>query len=259
MHMKPRHKIRRWMRFEILEAAKTGRGSEVNTLAALSNLSFEKEHYEDTIFDLGETVKVSQQGYEVHFPRPLQRENHRGILRGYLTGLSGKYQREGEFEVEPGDIVVDCGAYVGGFARSVVEIAERVVLIEPAPANHACCLRNLAGFDNAAVLNCGLYNKTETMSLNLSGSDVDHSFISPDQKITGKTVEVPVWRLEDLAREQNLPRIDFWKLEAEGVEIEALEGMGDLRPRKISIDTSPERMGESPGGGVDPHAQRHGL
>ncbi|MGB0412630.1 MAG: FkbM family methyltransferase [Pikeienuella sp.] len=246
MHMKPRHRIRRWMRLEILETVKQGRGLEVNTLAALSNLSFDKEHYEDTIFDLGETVKVTQCGHEIHFPRPLHRENHRGILRGYLTGLSAKYQRDGEFEVEPGDIVVDCGAYVGGFARSVVEIAERVVLIEPAPANYRCCQLNLAQFDNATVLNCGLFNETGVMPLNLSGSDVDHSFITPDQKGTGKTFEVPILRLDDLAKQQNLPRIDFWKLEAEGVEIEAIQGMGDMLPRKISIDTSPERMGMSP-------------
>jgi len=41
--------------------------------------------------------------------------------------------------------------------------------------------------------------------------------------------------------------LDFVKLEAEGVEIEVFEGLGELKPRKFAIDVSPERNGESPG------------
>jgi hypothetical protein len=39
---------------------------------------------------------------------------------------------------------------------------------------------------------------------------------------------------------------DSVKIEAEGVELEVFGGLDDLRPRKLSIDVSPERNGESP-------------
>jgi hypothetical protein len=36
------------------------------------------------------------------------------------------------------------------------------------------------------------------------------------------------------------------KIEAEGVELEVFDGLESIRPRKLAIDVSPERDGESP-------------
>jgi hypothetical protein len=40
--------------------------------------------------------------------------------------------------------------------------------------------------------------------------------------------------------------IDFLKVEAEGSEIEVLQGIGNVDVRKIAVDCSPERNQESP-------------
>jgi FkbM family methyltransferase len=236
------------MRKRIREAAEAG--DEAAVLAALAALSRREAVFADTEFEAGagagQQVVARQNGRAIAFPAPLQRENHRTILMGYAESLGGKYQDDGWCEVEPGDVVVDCGAYVGGFALSVAGIASRLVLIEPAPANHACCVANLAPHAGATVIQAGLFDRSGTLPLRLSRSGVDHSLLEPDRGDTGTTVEVEILRLDDLAGRLKLDRIDFFKLEAEGAEIEAIDGMGALRPRKIAIDAGPERYGESP-------------
>ena len=248
MHLTPPPPLKPWMRKRIREAAEAG--DEAAVLAALAALSRREAVFADTDFEAGagagQQVVARQHGRAIAFPAPLQRENHRTILMGYAESLGGKYQDEGWCEVEPGDVVVDCGAYVGGFALSVAGIASRLVLIEPAPANHACCVANLAPHAGATVIQAGLFDRSGTLPLRLSRSGVDHSLLEPDRGDTGITVEVEILRLDDLAQRLKLDRIDFFKLEAEGAEIEAIDGMGDLRPRKIAIDAGPERYGESP-------------
>lgn len=246
MHLTPPDPMTPWMRKAVRDAAARGGRSEAKVLEELAHLSTTHRAWVPTTFELTDQVIVRQNDAEIHFPRPMQRENHRTILRGYLESLCGKYQMEGFCEVAEGDVVVDCGAYVGGFARSVAPIAGSFVLIEPAPDNHACCVNNFKQFPNTTVLQAGLFDKTQTFRLQLSASDVDHSFLTPDRGITGESIEVSAKRLDDLARELGIDHIDFFKLEAEGAEIEAIAGMGDLRPAKIAIDAGPERYGESP-------------
>lgn len=244
MYMTPPEPLKPWMRKRIRETRQAG--SELEVLGALSRLSKEHKAFIDTDFDVGEDVIAKQLGRAIHFPRPLHAENHRSIVRGYYEGLHGKYQMDDFCVVEPGDTVIDCGGYVGGFARSVVEIAARTAVIEPAPNNYDCCVANLAEFDNAEIHQMGLFNTTGTLPLQMSSRCVDHSLLAPDRGATGESVEVPIMRLDDLVKKIKFPKIDFFKLEAEGAEIEAIEGMGDLRPRKIAIDAGPERYGESP-------------
>ena len=246
MYLTPPGPMTPWMRLAVRAAAKEGAGSETGVLRALSNLSGTHRAWVPTDFEVQEHIVAKQRGKEIHFPRPLHRENHRTILRGYLESLHGKYQKDGFCTVGKGDIVVDCGAYVGGFARSVAPIAGRIVVIEPAPVNYSCCVQNLKDFAFATAIQMGLFNKSGTFELRMSRSDVDHSLLAPDHGATGEVIEVPIRRLDDLVEEIGLDRIDFFKLEAEGAEIEAIEGMGDIRPKKIAIDVSPERYGESP-------------
>ena len=50
----------------------------------------------------------------------------------------------GEVAIRPGDTVVDCGAHVGLFTKlALKQGADRVVAIEPDPANVACLESNL--------------------------------------------------------------------------------------------------------------------
>jgi len=208
-----------------------------NTLGSLTPTEFLPQ---------GELIVARQKGRDIAFPNPIPLINHSHIVFDYVEWLNHKYSLPGFVEVEAGDVVVDCGAYVGGFSMSVAGIAKEVHGFEPAPLNFACLQRNLSAFASARVNNMGLFSKTQTMVLNVSASAVEHSLLRPDDGPPLSQREIPVMTLEDYCRERGLPGLDFVKIEAEGVELEIYDGLGAIKPRKLAIDVSPERDGQSP-------------
>ncbi len=201
----------------------------------------------DTDFEFqDQLLLVSQKGTQLAFPRPLPTVNFQHICFGYEDWLRRKYSMPGFVEVLDGDVVIDCGGYVGGFALSASRLASKVYVFEPAPLNAVCARRNLAVYDNTTIVEAGLYRESGDMTLNLSSSGVEHSLLSPDKGKTGLTQSIPVWSLKDFCKLNEAPAPDFVKIEAEGVELEVWEGLADLRPSRIAIDVSPERDGKSP-------------
>lgn len=197
-------------------------------------------------FEIDRQVIVRQRGREIAFPNPIPLIKFSHIAFGYEEWLEHKYALPGFVSVEPGDVVVDCGAYVGGFSLSAVKVAAEVHAFEPDPDNFACLLRNFAGVGNIRLNRAGLYDATKTVTLHLSASSVEHSLLLPDDGTVVETAEIQVFSLGEYCREHGIGRLDFLKLEAEGVELEAFEGLGEMLPRKLAIDVSPERDGESP-------------
>lgn len=195
---------------------------------------------------LDDIVEVTRGTQSLCFPRPLPLVKFQHVSAGYEDWLRNKYALPGFVEVEPGDIVVDCGAYVGGFALGAARIAKEVHAFEPERRNFECCCKNLSGFDTVTVVQKGLYSETGTTELNLSISGVEHSLLAPDDGDIIGTQELQLASLGDYCAEQGLAGLDFVKIEAEGVELEVFEGLKGLHPRKLAIDVSPERDGESP-------------
>lgn len=194
----------------------------------------------------GDFVIARQEGSEIAFPRPVPMVKLSHIICGYEQWLQRKYCLPGFVEVEAGDIVVDCGAYVGGFSLSAGKVGSQVHAFEPDRQNAACAARNLGGSGHVRVIECGLYNRSAEMTLNISANSVEHSLLRPDDDIVVERRSIPVVSLADYAESNGIGRYDFVKIEAEGVELEVFEGLGTMRPRKLAIDVSPERDGESP-------------
>jgi FkbM family methyltransferase len=191
-------------------------------------------------------ILARQRGREIAFPRPVPMVKLSHIVFGYEQWLERKYCLPGFVSVEPGDVVIDCGAYVGGFSLSASKIAKEVHLFEPEEANFACVEFNFKDVNNCVLNMAGLYNKSQTMTLNISASSVEHSLLAPDDGVTIARREIPVVSLYDYCQSRRIETLDFAKIEAEGVELEVFEGLEAIRPRKLAIDVSPERDGESP-------------
>ncbi len=221
--------------------------SESTQTGIYSRFSKWSRHLVDTDFEFeDQLLLVSQKGKQLVFPRPLPTVNFQHISFGYEDWLRRKYSMPGFVEVLDGDIVIDCGGYVGGFALSASRLASKVYVFEPAPLNVECARHNLEVYGNTTIVEAGLYRESGDMTLNLSSSGVEHSLLSPDKGKTGLTQSIPVWSLKDFCKLNDVPAPDFVKIEAEGVELEVWEGLADLRPSRIAIDVSPERDGKSP-------------
>jgi FkbM family methyltransferase len=200
-----------------------------------------------TSFRLADGMVIAGQGgREIAFPDPLPMIKYSHIVFGYEQWLLRKYCLPGFVEVEAGDIVVDCGGFVGGFSLSAAKVASQVHIFEPEHLNFRCIKQNFAGIGNVVMNQAGLYSETRTMRLNISTSGVEHSLLAPDDGVVVQVKEIQVIALRDYLLSRNLPRFDFVKIEAEGVELEVFDGLRDCLPRKLAIDVSPERDGQSP-------------
>lgn len=220
---------------------------EPERLELYAALSRSVPSFTATDFRIEEEMVIAHQGDGgISFPRPVPMVKLALIVFGYVEWLRRKYCLPGFVEVQPGDVVIDCGAYVGGFSLGAAKIAAQVHAFEPDSANAACARRNLAGLANARVLESGLYDRSDEMTLNISSNSVEHSLLQPDDNVVVETRSIPVVSLADYARANGIERFDFVKIEAEGVELEVFAGLEDMRPPRLAIDVSPERNGQSP-------------
>lgn len=220
---------------------------EPERLDLYSNLSASAPSFAPTAFRMEEDVVIARQlGADIAFPRPVPLVKLAIVTFGYEEWLRRKYCLPGFVEVRSGDVVVDCGAYVGGFTLSAAKVARQVHAFEPDLKNAGCARRNLAEFQHVRVRECGLYDRSDEMVLNISANSVEHSLLQPDDNDVVETRSIRVVALADYARSEGIERFDFVKIEAEGVELEVFAGLRDMRPRQLAIDVSPERNGLSP-------------
>jgi FkbM family methyltransferase len=157
-----------------------------------------------------------------------------------------KYTFQGFVEVETGDVVIDVGAFIGEFSMRAVKRADRLVAVEPDKRNAAALSRNLGSSDGVDVVNRAVWKESGKLTFNVAGDPSEGSILSVDDSGVNDSVSLDAVSIANLADEYGLEHVDFLKLEAEGAEPEALKGIGDLEVRKIAVECSPERDGESP-------------
>ena len=221
--------------------------SELDQLELYAAYSCSAPSFTETRFSVEEhSITAHQNGRSISFPRPAPLVKLSHIVFGYEEWLERKYCLPGFVEVEAGDIVVDCGAYVGGFSINAAKVAAAVHLFEPGDANADCIAKNFSGLDTVFVNRAGLLNVDGQKEFNLSDNSVEHSFLAPDNGVVSERRMVDVVTLKSYCDRHSIDELDFVKIEAEGVELEVFEGLQDLRPRKFAIDVSEERNGESP-------------
>lgn len=160
--------------------------------------------------------------------------------------LRDKYTLEGFVEVAQDDIVVDAGSFIGGFGSAVAEQVAIIIFVEPNPHLKQSLKTTLANLEGVAgdVYQAALGDESGSAKMFFGEDPTENSLINLDRGGHATIKEVPIMRLEDLIDKQDLPHIDFLKLDAEGAEPEVVAGFGNNRPEKISIDAGPEREGK---------------
>lgn len=130
---------------------------------------------------------------------------------------------------EPGDIVLDIGAYKGDtavFFADCVGRTGKVYSFEPVAANYSDLLKtiDLNGLGNIVVpVNRGCSDKSGSMQATSSSAGAAWSFLS--QNCGAEKVELI--SVDEFASSAGLERVDFIKMDVEGMEEEVIAGMED--------------------------------
>ncbi len=157
----------------------------------------------------------------------------------------------GPVKVQPGDVVLDCGANIGTFSRSALNSgAAHVVIVEPSPLNVKALNRNFAdeiAEGRVTVIPKALWNEPDTMKLSLYDNSLLDSLVMQERNegMVESQVDVELVTIDSIVAELDLKRVDFIKMDIEGAERNALNGASQtlrkFRPRMaIATENLPD-------------------
>ncbi len=147
---------------------------------------------------------------------------------------------------------VDAGAHIGYYtllAARAVGPAGRVYAFEPAPRNLALLLKNIQanGYnDNITAVPKAVSNRSGTCQLFLCEEESLSNSIFPKLLEGGDSVSVKATTLDEFFEGEGWPPVDFMKMDIEGAEKAALEGMRELSRRnpqlRLVIEFAPQNL-----------------
>ena len=143
--------------------------------------------------------------------------------RGRLTYQNRKLRRALALTKGRG-VVVDVGAHCGLWAMQFASEFQWVHAFEPIPAHIECLMRNCADCDNVQIHAHALGNAAGRVTMHTEPTSSGDSYPAPGVNDGATLIE----RYDDL---QIAAKIDLVKLDCEGFELFALQGMAEMLAR----------------------------
>jgi len=161
-------------------------------------------------------------------------------------------------EIKKGDVVLDLGANIGYytliFAKLVGEEG-KVFAFEPEPDNFSLLKKNVEinGYKNVTLLQKAVSDKTGKLKLYIDKDCIAcHSIYPLPPQDGSQSIEIEAIRLDDYFENYD-GKIDFIKMDIEGAEKEAIQGMSSLLKKnknvKIVSEFNPPTLKQ---GGIEP-------
>ncbi len=147
----------------------------------------------------------------------------------------GVYDRENinfiKSQIKPGDYFFDIGANVGCFsltASTCVGDTGKVYAFEPVPKVFNRLNENIGlnGIKNISSIPKALFDKDTILKFYLASQEnMGMSSIQEHDNMSGEVVELGAISLDSFIESNNITRVDFIKMDIEGAELKALQGM----------------------------------
>lgn len=131
--------------------------------------------------------------------------------------------------MRPGAYVLDLGGHIGTFALTAAALGCRVLTVEASPRNASLLRASIArnGFDQVTLVCAAVSDRPGTVDFYQAGP---YGFV-----VSGSTdrplVRVPAVTVDALLAEHGWNKVDLLKLDIEGSEVAALQGMSGLLSR----------------------------
>ena len=160
---------------------------------------------------------------------------------GYEFATSGEAALLRSLAGEPLRTIFDVGANVGDWSREARRYfpGATVHAFEAVPPTYATLTRNLQGQDGIASHGYGLGETAENVEITYYGADYNYlsSVRAPlHDHLPSERLSIEIRPGDRVLEELALPRIDYLKIDVEGMEYEVLRGFGQaLREGRIGF------------------------
>lgn len=143
-------------------------------------------------------------------------------------------------QINENDIVIDIGAHIGYYTLVMAKLVGKngkVFAFEPNPLNFGILQKNIEsnGYFNVVLDNKAVSNKNGKTDLYLCEGNSGMHRIHPSEYCKDK-IQVDVIKLNDYLSVDIIKKIRLIKIDAEGTELEVLEGLSEaLKNSQINI------------------------
>ncbi len=145
------------------------------------------------------------------------------------------------------DVLYDIGASVGAWSipAAAKSTAGKIISFEPDPENQLCLRANyeLNGLNNYQIMPIALGDKPGELELFTAGAYAASPSLKPVNKISS-SIKVKIETVDDLLARREIPLPTVVKIDIEGAEMMALQGMANLlrsnqKPRALVLELHP--------------------
>jgi len=187
-------------------------------------------------------VILSGSAITVHGQKMYVADEGRAGFGLMLNMVTGRYElavtQLFKHAIRPGCVVVDIGAHVGYYtllASRLVGPQGRVYAFEADPTNYRLLQRNLDlnGTDNVIAVPMAVADRTGSIDFFRDKRGSDRHSICRSSTITDESIKVEATSLDSFMQQQGCEQIDFLKMDIEGAEPMAVEGMTALLQRGL--------------------------
>ena len=156
------------------------------------------------------------------------------------TDIGGQLFSSGEFEKKEMDlckeyisetsIVLDIGANIGLHSIYFSSLAKDgcIFSFEPSLTTFSFLVSNVANITNIVPINLAISDEGKIANFYHTSDNAYSSLMDTKRKEVVSVIKVPCMRVDDVVSGLHLDRVDFVKIDVEGMEFEVLKGMVEV-------------------------------
>jgi len=196
--------------------------------------------FEHVLWEVGtRIIRPPNKEAEVDLPLGMKMVIPPGFARArtYAAGVFERHETNVvESVLKDGMTMVDVGAFCGYYtlyASRLVGASGRVYAFEPDPTNYSYLLRNVEANDcrNVVPVNKAVFSRSESMEFALDKEAERHRLLASPSPSTTASITVPTVNLDEFFAQEDWPSVDLIKMDIEGGEKSALDGLKELSRR----------------------------